>query len=380
MTDQGSEVTSTKADHKATGSSSGGQIVDSTPVTITNQKLHGNNYLAWSRAVELFITGRGKKDYLSEKMTIPSESDEKFPTWEAENSMIMSWLLGSMTADVSNTFMLYPTTAAIWKATREMYSKTDNILELYELEAQLKDIKQGDQSVSKYFGSLSQVWQQIDALELYQWGCPADDQLYKKIKETRRIFGFLSGLHKAFDVVRGRVLGTKPLPTMTSAFSEVRQEESRMKVMMGSVVSSTVTSESSALNVRENEKESHVGLVAKKSGAKDNRGYVKKYCRYCHRDGHVVEECYRRPGSNIKPPPSFFRHNNFRSNSSGRSKSNNSGRSDADSWRNSRDAVADTGSDADPKFTQAQLDALLRVLEVRELRLKRVRFVPLWPE
>lgn len=31
-----------------------------------------------------------------------------------------------------------------------MYSKRDNISELYELEAQLRDIKQGDHSVSKF--------------------------------------------------------------------------------------------------------------------------------------------------------------------------------------------------------------------------------------
>lgn len=100
MADQASEVTSDVPVTQSTGSAPGSSLVDSTPVTITNQKLHGNNFLAWSRAVELFVTGRGKKEFLSEKMVIPSESDAKFTTWEAENSMIMSWLLGSMTPEV----------------------------------------------------------------------------------------------------------------------------------------------------------------------------------------------------------------------------------------------------------------------------------------
>lgn len=80
--------------------------------------------------------------------------------------MIMSWILGSMTPEVSNIFMLYQTAAEIWKATKEMYFKHENISELYELETQLKDFKQGDQSVSKFFSSLSQIWQQIDALKV----------------------------------------------------------------------------------------------------------------------------------------------------------------------------------------------------------------------
>lgn len=62
-----------------------------------------------------------------------------------------------MVPEVSNTFMLYQTAAEIWKATKEMYSKRDNVSKLYELEAQLKDMKQGDQTVSKFFGRVSQI-------------------------------------------------------------------------------------------------------------------------------------------------------------------------------------------------------------------------------
>lgn len=70
MAEQGSEVTSATPVVKTSGSTA--TIVDSTTVTITNQKLNGNNFLPRSRDVELFITGRGKKDYLSDKMTIPT--------------------------------------------------------------------------------------------------------------------------------------------------------------------------------------------------------------------------------------------------------------------------------------------------------------------
>ena len=40
------------------------------------------------------------------------------------------------------------------------------------------------------------------------------------------------GLDKNLDEVRGRVLGSKPLPNIRAAFSEVRQEESQKKVVM----------------------------------------------------------------------------------------------------------------------------------------------------
>lgn len=361
MAETGSEVTSAPVAEKSSGMA--GSIVDSSPVTINNQKLNGNNFLPWSRAVELFIIGRGKKDYLSEDTVVPAETDSKFPTWEAENSMIMSWLLSSMTPEISNTFMLYPTAAAIWKATKEMYAKTDNISELYELEAQVKDMKQGDQTVSKFFSNLSQVWQQIDSLESYKWGCIADSQLYGKIKETKRLFGFLSGLHKDYDAVRGRILSSKPLPSMNSAFSDVRQEESRMKVMMGP---SVVTSESSALKTQESSNHTEVGMFVKKTGSKpgqgENKGSNKKFCKFCHREGHIVDECYRRPGSTVKPP-AWFRQSNYKPTYTGKSESSNSWRTDGDSWRSQKAALVSTGqTEENTVFTQAHLDALLKVL------------------
>ena len=41
------------------------------------------------------------------------------------------------------------------------------------------------------------------------------------------------GLDKSLDEVRGRILGTKPLPSLREAFSKVRREESCKRVMMG---------------------------------------------------------------------------------------------------------------------------------------------------
>ena len=71
-------------------------------------------------------------------------------------------------------------------------------------------------------------------LEIYIWNCPRDTSLFRKIVEQKRTFKFLLGLSKTLYEVRERIMGTKPLPNLREAFSEVRREESRKKVMMGS--------------------------------------------------------------------------------------------------------------------------------------------------
>ena len=53
-------------------------------------RLNGKNYLQWSQIVKTFLKGKGKLSYLLDKG--PMQDDPKFPVWDEENSMIMSWL------------------------------------------------------------------------------------------------------------------------------------------------------------------------------------------------------------------------------------------------------------------------------------------------
>ena len=80
---------------------------------ITSHKLNGHNFLQWSQSVLMFISGRGKDDYLTGVATSPVIEDPTFKSWKAENSMVMSWLINSMLPEIGETFLLYRTAAEI---------------------------------------------------------------------------------------------------------------------------------------------------------------------------------------------------------------------------------------------------------------------------
>ena len=77
--------------------------------------------------------------------------------------------------------------------------------------------------------------------EEHKWEYLEDGMKFRKIVEQKRIFKFLLGLNQNLDEVRGRMLGTKPLPNIREVFSEVRSEERRKKVMMGSTTTQLAT-------------------------------------------------------------------------------------------------------------------------------------------
>ncbi|KAF7829798.1 histone-lysine N-methyltransferase ASHH2 isoform X1 [Senna tora] len=250
---------------------------------LTRHKLTGQNYLHWSRSMIMFITGKGKEDYLTIS-TKPQPDDPKFKTWNAENQMVMSWLINSMDLEIGQDFMFFASAAEIWKAAKESYSDVENTAELFEIKGALHDLKQGELSVPQYFNTLNRYWLQLDMFECPEWKCSEDAETYKKLVEKERIYKFLLGLNKSLDNIRGRILSVKPLPSLREVLSTVRHEESRRKLMLGSLA------DSDSVN----------GSVLAVHGASHNPGSGQKkgrpWCDHCHRTGHVKDKCWKLHG------------------------------------------------------------------------------------
>ncbi|RVW69137.1 Retrovirus-related Pol polyprotein from transposon RE1 [Vitis vinifera] len=158
---------------------------------------------------------------------MPETTEPGFRKWKIENSMIMSWLINSMNNDIGENFLLFGTAKDIWDAAEETYSSSENISELFQVESALHDFRQGEHTVTQYYNTLT-----------------------RKIVEQKRLFKFFLGLNRELDDVRGRIMGIKHLPSLREAFSEVRREESRKKVMMGSKEQPAPTLDASALAAR----------------------------------------------------------------------------------------------------------------------------------
>jgi hypothetical protein len=76
---------------------------------ITIEKMSGLNYSTWSQSVEIYITGRGKMQYLTGKKSKLDETDVACLNWVEENVIVKSWLLNSMSSNVRAVFRLFTT-------------------------------------------------------------------------------------------------------------------------------------------------------------------------------------------------------------------------------------------------------------------------------
>ncbi|KAF7835374.1 Retrovirus-related Pol polyprotein from transposon TNT 1-94 [Senna tora] len=223
---------------------------------LTRHKLTRQNYLHWSRSMIMFITGKGKEDYLTN--SIKSQPDDpKFKTWNAKNQMVMSWLINSMDLEIGQDFMFSATAAEIWKAAKASCSDVENTAELFEIKGALHDLKQGELSVPQYFIPLI---------------------------EKERIYKFILGLNKSLGKIRGRILSVKPLPSLREVLSTVRHEGSRRKLMLGSLADSDPVN-GSALAVHG---------VSHNPGNGQKKG--RPWCDLCHRTRHIKDKCWKLHG------------------------------------------------------------------------------------
>ncbi|KAK2968523.1 hypothetical protein RJ640_022768 [Escallonia rubra] len=81
----------------------------------------------------MFISGKGKEDYLTGTIETPSKDDPSYKKWNSENHMVMSWLINTMNLEIGQNFMFYGTAKEIWENVKETYSDNENTSELFEI-------------------------------------------------------------------------------------------------------------------------------------------------------------------------------------------------------------------------------------------------------
>lgn len=75
----------------------------------------------------MFLSGKGKDDYITKDVVPPPKEDPKFRKWKSENHMVMSWLISTMDNEISKNFLFLAIAKEVWNAVKEQYSDREKI-------------------------------------------------------------------------------------------------------------------------------------------------------------------------------------------------------------------------------------------------------------
>lgn len=96
-------------------------------------KLDVTNYRIWSKVLEMYITGRKKKEYITKKKMAPPTSHPDYEKWKAKNALIKSWLINFMTPYLMSHFVQCETAQEVWDAVKRNYLDAFDSSQVYEL-------------------------------------------------------------------------------------------------------------------------------------------------------------------------------------------------------------------------------------------------------
>ncbi|TYJ98185.1 retrotransposon protein [Cucumis melo var. makuwa] len=126
--------------------------------------------------VGTYICGQGKIGYITREKTAPCPADPSFAGWDAENFMVMTYLL-----------------------------------QVFELNLKLGDIRR--EGITQFRHSLKRISQDLNLFDTYEWKSIEDQKHYRKAIEDGRIYKFLVGLNVEFDEVNDVFLKHLTNPT-----------------------------------------------------------------------------------------------------------------------------------------------------------------------
>ncbi|CAL1383776.1 unnamed protein product [Linum trigynum] len=194
---------------------------DQPGILLVTKKLNTTNYNDWSRAMYNALAAKNKLGFVSGVLVELDPTDPRHGAWIRNNVMILSWIQQSVETEIRKTILSSKTAYEAWKSLQSRYGAGD-IIRVAEIEESLSNLKQGNQTVTEYYGRVITL---RDELENYQPLLPCDCtptnhltcRAMKKVQEyqdTSYVIKFLRGLNDNFSTVRSQVIFGEELPNI----------------------------------------------------------------------------------------------------------------------------------------------------------------------
>ncbi|GJS42865.1 cysteine-rich receptor-like protein kinase 8 [Tanacetum coccineum] len=166
-------------------------------LVLISKKLTGSdNYGSWKRSMMIALNAKNKMKIVKGDFKKPAINANTRALWERTNDMIISWILNTITEQISNSLM---------------------------------QLKKNNTAIEIYYHKLKGLWDDYDTLEApYMCVCVCDcknRRVHGERDQRKRLIQFLMGLDECYANIRGQILLMNPMPTVAKAYSMIRQEE-----------------------------------------------------------------------------------------------------------------------------------------------------------
>ncbi|CAL1397690.1 unnamed protein product [Linum trigynum] len=249
------------------------------------EKLTTTNYNDWNKAMYNALGAKNKTGFINGTLVEPAPDSPQAWSWNRNNIMVLSWIQQAVEPGIRKTIMSFKSAAEAWRSLRARYGQGD-MVRIAELIEALATMKQGNQTLTEYYGEMIVVRDELDNYQpLDPCDCtPTSHSTCRAMKQvlgyrdTGYVIQFLRGLNENYSTVRSQVLFQDTLPSIDRVFQRMLQHE---RQQYGSHQAKALVAESTAFA-------SHSNIPANKR--------TKPYCTYCKALGHTEDVCFHKHG------------------------------------------------------------------------------------
>jgi hypothetical protein len=129
---------------------------------LVSQPVSGENYNTWSRSMIMALTAKNKIGFINGTITAPNdETLPSFNLWTRCNTMVISWILNSISKDIALSVIYANTAQEMWEDLKERFAQ-GNGPRVFEIQKAISSLTQDQCNVSVYFTKLKSLWDELN--------------------------------------------------------------------------------------------------------------------------------------------------------------------------------------------------------------------------
>ena len=95
---------------------------DNSMILVSQPLTSPENYLSWSKAVFLSLSGRNKFGFFNGQISMPDPSSSLYNAWHRSNTTILSWLVNSLSKELQFSVMYIHIARDLWIDMHDRFS------------------------------------------------------------------------------------------------------------------------------------------------------------------------------------------------------------------------------------------------------------------
>ncbi|XP_015163701.1 uncharacterized protein [Solanum tuberosum] len=289
---------------------------DSPGMLLVNTPFDGKSFAGWKRGFLIALTAKNKAGFIDGSSPEPTTDSELHKAWLRANNIVISWLLNSLSREISESVIYFSTAKELWSDLEARFGQSSEA-KLFQLQKELSDLVQGATDIATYYTKMKRLWDELDSLDAsILCTCEARGKNIKG-KQDGRLVQFLMGLNDSYCSAREEkqreMHNTPKYPGESSSFIAAKYPRES-----SSFIASKYPGESSS-SIAAGQNSGNQRLHSSDPKGQRFSTENKKYgmtCRYCKKPGHTINKCYKIHGfpSNFKFTKQIFFQNSVQGN------------------------------------------------------------------